>query len=246
MPTLPKPLIIAWFVGMLSGFSPNPALATWSIVAVDRDAGEVGGASATCTPWARAIFGPVPGKGIIVTQAASNKIARRYGESLLRDGKGPRDIIAAITHPAFDPSYPIQQHGVAVLEPGAAPAGFTGSDIGRVAADLQGPGVSVQGNILVSREVLSAGLRTFQATSTGAPYDLAERLLRALEAGSRAGGDRRCGDQTAISAYLVVARPGDPAGKPSIQLFSGVQAPGGENAVTVLRRLFNERRAGRQ
>jgi len=227
-------------------FSPNTALATWSIVAVDRESGEVGGAAATCTPYAWSIFGPVPGKGIIVTQAASNKAARRYGESLLRDGKSPRDIIAAITHPAFDPSYPIQQHGVAVLERGIAPAGYTGSGTGRVAGDVQGRDVSIQGNILASREVLSAGLRSFQTMRAEGRYSLAERLLHALEAGSRAGGDRRCGDQTAISAYLVVARPEDPIGQPSTQLFSGVQARGQKNAVQVLRSLFDKGSYGAQ
>jgi len=62
------------------------AKATWSIVAVDPVTKEVGGASATCTPYAWAIFSVLPNKGIIVTQAASNSTARKKGAQLLKKG----------------------------------------------------------------------------------------------------------------------------------------------------------------
>jgi uncharacterized Ntn-hydrolase superfamily protein len=62
------------------------------------------------------------------------------------------------------------------------------------------PGVAVQGNILVSEATVSTMLETFQKT----PGALAARLLAALAAGDRAGGDSR-GKQ---SAALLVVRPG--------------------------------------
>ena len=54
----------------------------------------------------------------------------------------------------------------------------------------------VAGNILVGRETLEAMLTTFE-TSTGT---LADRVMAAMEAGQKAGGDRR----GKISAAIVV------------------------------------------
>jgi len=225
-------------LAILLGLVAAPAAATWSIVAVDPETGEVGGASATCTPWARVIFGVVPGKGIIVTQAASNKAARRHGEALLRQGRSPAEIVAAITDAGADPTHTRQQHGIVALGFTADAAGYSGRDTARVTGDLQGKGVSVQGNILAGQAVLGAALDAFEAARRDAAAPLAERLLRALEAGAAQGGDRRCGKQTAITAYLVVARPDDDADAPALRLATPLQYRGGDNAVTVLREMY--------
>lgn len=231
-----------WFACLLAMSVATSARATWSIVAVDPATGEVGGASATCTPWASAIIGVVPGTGVIVTQAASNKLARYQGEVLLMAGVGPQEIIAAITDPRNDPTHARQQHGIATLGSKPNAAGFTGTATAQTTGDLQGDGVSVQGNILAGGQVLSASLQAFEAADPSLP--LAERLLRALEAGSAEGGDRRCGKQTAISAYLVVARPDDAPQRPSIRITAPLQYRGGDNAVEALREAF-DRSAGR-
>jgi uncharacterized Ntn-hydrolase superfamily protein len=48
---------------------------------------------------------------------------------------------------------------------------------------------------------------------------LAERLLRALEAGAHAGGDRRCAAELgSLSAFVAVAQPSDARGEPSLRL----------------------------
>ncbi len=227
-------------VALLMFFGTHPANATWSIVAVDPETGEVGGASATCTPWASAIIGVVPGKGIIVTQAASNILARYRGEALLMEGLSPEKIIAAITDYHFDPTHAIQQHGIAALGFEKDAAGYTGADTGQVRGDLQGKGVSVQGNILTGKDVLSAALDAFQVASQNMSFTLADRLLLALEAGAAMGGDRRCGNQTALSAYLVVARPDDSPKTPSIRITAPPQIRGGRNAVELLRELYNQ------
>lgn len=38
---------------------------------------------------------------------------------------------------------------------------------------------------------------------------IADMLITALEADSMAGGEKRCGDQRATSAFITVAKPGD-------------------------------------
>ncbi|WP_420412485.1 DUF1028 domain-containing protein [Roseibium sp.] len=215
------------------------ASATWSVVAVDPVTGEAGGAAATCTPWAAAIIGVVPGKGVIVTQAQSNKTARRLGEKLLQEDMPPSAIIAAITHPEFDPNYNRQQHGIASLVAGGRTAGFTGRRTAAYTGDLQGTHVSVQGNILTGLDVLTAGLEAFEAAENDPENTFADRLLKALEAGAEKGGDRRCGDQTALSAYLVVYEKDDPPGQPSLEFSASQLIRGGESAVKLLREKYD-------
>lgn len=218
------------------------ASATWSVVAVDPATGEAGGAAATCTPWAAAIIGVVPGKGVIVTQAQSNKTARRLGEKLLQEDMLPGAIITAITQPEFDPKYKRQQHGIASLGAGGKTAGFTGRRTAAYTGDLQGTHVSVQGNILTGPDVLTAGLEAFEAAENDPANTFADRLLKALEAGADKGGDRRCGDQTALSAYLVVYEKDDLPGQPSLELSASQLIRGGESAVKLLRKKFEQLR----
>ena len=98
----------------------------------------------------------------------------------------------------------------------------------------------MQGNILASRNVLTATLRAFQAAGKYSSLTLADRLLRALEAGAANGGDRRCGTQTAQSAHLVVVRPGDPPGEPYLYITESDLQPHGRNAVRLLRQRYDK------
>ena len=66
--------------------------------------------------------------------------------------------------------------------------------------------------------------------------DIAEILMSALEAGSGSGGDKRCGEQKASSAFIIVAKPSDK--KPYIDLNIFGQSKGGQNAVDMLRKKY--------
>src|SRR5262249_6668799 len=82
-------------------------------------------------------------------------------------------------------------------------------------------------------------LRAFQAVQ--APGRLADRLLAGLEAGAAQGGDVRCSaEQTALSAFLMVACPCDAATQPSLHLVTEDQVNRGANPVTLLRSQYNE------
>jgi len=223
--------------------SPQSAFATWSIVAVDRTTREVGSAGASCTGLVAGIVGLAPNRGVIVAQAMSNAAARRRGISLLSGGTSPADVLKVIIDPAFDPAWQEQQYGIAALDFDAA-VGFTGDRTHASRGDRQGPGFSVQGNILTGPEVLEGVFANFRESS-GTEASLAERLLSALEAGARAGGDTRCEPQTALSSYLAVARPTDPPGAPSVRLIVPGQRRGGANPVTLLREMFDRTRTSR-
>lgn len=65
---------------------------------------------------------------------------------------------------------------------------FTGADCTPWCGQEADEGFAVQGNMLTGPEVIAAMAAAFRA-SIGAPLD--ERLMRAMEAGDAAGGDRR-------------------------------------------------------
>ena len=230
----------SWLVliALMSFMFPGPGLATWSIVAVDAETKEVGSAGASCTGFVAGIVGIAPGHGVIVAQARSNSQAREKGVRMLHDGASPNSIVVAVANIDFDPHFQEQQYGVAALGFERSAAGFTGTDTHPWQGHATSGGVAVQGNILTGPEVLKATLDAFEANRA---LPLAERLLVALEAGNEAGGDKRCGEQSALSSYLVVARPGETKDSYSVKVVVPGQKPGGQNPVEILRQHFDGR-----
>lgn len=218
-----------------------PAYATWSIVAVDERTREVGIAAATCYPGSESIAGVVPGRGVVTAQGLTSLHARDRAVEFLLEGASPAAILESITSSEVDRDWFfkrwLRQFGVASLT-GAQPLAqaYTGPLTLPWRGDLQSTGVSVQGNVLRSASVLKRSLSAF--SSTPAQCGLAVSLFVALEAGAKAGGDRRCSaEQTALSAFLIVARPADPPGQPFLRLVAPDQTAGGENPVALLRKL---------
>lgn len=229
---------ICWFVAAVLAIA-SPASATWTIVAVDTDTGEVGSAGASCTPFVVGVARLVPGRGAIVAQAMSNMNAKAKGVSMIEIGQDAAAVVAAISDPSFDPTAARQQYGVAVIgwEGQADAAAFTGGETPESRGHLIGPGVAVQGNVLLNDQVLKASFAAYQdAEARG--LNLADRLLLALEAGSRAGGDARCGAKTAQSAYLGVAAPSDPANKPGLRIVVATDRDDPGNPIREIRRRY--------
>ncbi len=216
----------AFWLASLALMIPSGASATWSIVAVDHETREVGVAGASCIANAQIIAGLAPGRGAIAAQAMGNLAGRDRGVELLAGGASPRAVIAAVASDRFDSlagvdTSRLRQYGVAALGFEDAPAAYTGSWTFAWAGHDLAPGVSVQGNLLAGPAVVSRALAAFEAASPPGAARLADRLLRALEAGADAGGDARClPEQTALSAFLMVASPGDALGSPSLRLIS--------------------------
>ena len=182
----------------------QPALATWSVVAVDEETGEVGVAVASCVEFEVTVVPVlVPGIGAAASQAS---ISAPSGARLVRallGGATAEEAVNVVV--SIDDAPDDRQFGVVVL--GDDGAGWTGDDTLDVAVDRRSSDgtVAVQGNILVSDEVVNAAIAAFEASAG----DLPDRLLAALVAGADEGGDSRCGDQTATAAALIVARPRD-------------------------------------
>jgi uncharacterized Ntn-hydrolase superfamily protein len=171
--------------------------ATFSIVAVDAETGEIGCAVQSryfavgnVVPWARA------GVGAVATQAAGVAVFGPRILDLLASGLGPEAAIAKVL--AEDDGRETRQLGVVAAD--GSSASHTGSECLSWAGHRTGAGYAVQGNILAGEAVVAEMERGYLATG-GA---LAERLVTALEAGQAAGGDIR-GQQ---SAAVLVERTG--------------------------------------
>ena len=193
-------------------------MTTWSIAALDPRTGEVGVAMASCVPetFGDAVTALVPGKGVAATQAAWNLENRIRVFEALKDGVSAQEVIGRVTAPSADPVTSRRQYGVVTMTDGAVQvSGYTGdgtSDWAGIQSDL-GMAVTAQGNTLVSEAVVGDALRAFTRDDSGGRNTLSDRLMRALEAGSAAGGDVRCNrdgiTSTAATAMILVARGGD-------------------------------------
>lgn len=116
-------------------------------------------------------------------------------------GAGVEPVLAIERVLAHDDGREMRQLG-AVTADGRAGA-FTGAECVEWAGQIIGDGFAVQGNMLVSGEVVESMAAAF----VQGQGPLVDRLIAALEAGQAAGGDRR-GQQ---AAALVVERIGDAA-----------------------------------
>ena len=183
--------------GIVHAKPPSPA--TFSIVAADPEAGEVGVAVAsrffavgTVVPWARA------GVGAVATQANANTSYGPRGLELLERGIQPQEALEAMLRDDDDRD----RRQAGVVNADGASATWSGGGCTAWAGGRHGPGYAIQGNILTGEDVVAAMESRFLETR-GQP--LAERLLEALLAGDAAGGDSR-GRQSA--ALLVVRERG--------------------------------------
>ncbi|MGC1210650.1 MAG: DUF1028 domain-containing protein [Micromonospora sp.] len=140
--------------------------------------------------------------GAVATQAHVNLAYRPQGLALLRTGVAAADVVAGLI--AADPGRDDRQLGVVgVTGEGAT---WTGPRCHPWAGGQAGDGWAAQGNILAGPHVIDA-VRDAWLGGGGLPFP--QRLLGALHAGDRAGGDRR-GRQSA--GLLVVERHGGYAG----------------------------------
>lgn len=202
--------------------SVQVAEATWSIVAVDPQTGEVGVAAASCSIGVPRIVAVVPGKGAIVSQAATSLTGREKARELVGQGEAATSVLAELEKPELYDGlltidFPLLQYGVATLGDNAPASVSTGFVTGESNPDWSGGEAgdtfSVQGNTLRGQDVVRNAARAFREAEEEAgacAVPLADRLLRALEAGRDAGGDARCPlDASSLAAVLVIARPAD-------------------------------------
>lgn len=172
---------------------------TFSIVAMDPQTQEWGVAVASrvldaayIVPWLQA------GAGACASQASSNPYLGKWGLEELSKGLTAEEALNTVL--ARDTAPEVRQIGI--VDQKGLSAAHTGSKCMAWAGHKTAECVSVQGNILTGPEVVDSMLSAFSVTEG----ILAEKLLSALEAGDRAGGDKR-GKQS-CGIYVIRKRGG--------------------------------------
>lgn len=130
--------------------------------------------------------------GAIATQGQTNVLYGINGLRLLEMGSSPETALEAM----LKEDVSRERRQVAIIDKDGGAAAFSGKETLEWKGHLVGEDFVVAGNALVGVQVIEAMAQIFK-NSKG---DLAERLLKALESGQKAGGDKR-GE---ISAALLV------------------------------------------
>jgi len=176
---------------------------TFSIVAKDEKTGEmaVGVQShwfsvGTSVSWAEA------GVGAVATQSFTNKSFGIRGLALMKQGKSAQEALDILL--SDDAGREVRQVGI--VDAKGNVANFTGKNCVDFAGQIKGKNFAIQSNMMLNDQVPMAMKTAFEAN---AKLPLAERVLAALKAAQKVGGDIR-GKQSA--AILVVK--GQATGKP--------------------------------
>ena len=174
---------------------------TYSIVARDPVTGELGAAVqsgtfgvGTVVPWAR------PGVGVVATQAIAEPAYGPRCLDALAAGSSATEALEAAA--AADAAAFLRQVGVVAAD--GTVAAVTGGGCIDHAGHLLGDGFAVQANMMASPRVWPAMADAF----TAAAGPLPRRLLAALEAAQRAGGDAR--GMMSAALLVVDGQPADP------------------------------------
>jgi uncharacterized Ntn-hydrolase superfamily protein len=213
---------------------PAAASATWSVIAVDTRTGVVVIASATCVTAEglrtrgglksiQAVV--VPGIGVAAAQAGVD--GTRANQTLIFEqigaGTDPDEIIRMLSE---DENFQRRQFGIVDLQ--GRMAGFSGDRNGfaslAVQSEVRGEGIyfAIQGNILESNDVVLDAMAAFMEEGGS----VTDRVMAAMEAADRAGGDARCScrsetvpetemgcsHRTAHVAYIAAAKREDSVG----------------------------------
>ena len=195
-------LALAGFALPVATANADPLVHTYSIVARDPATGEMGVAVqshwfsvGSIVTWAEA------GVGVVATQSLVEPAYGPKGLELMRQGVPAPKALAQLV--AADAGRNGRQ--VAMIDTTGAVDAYTGPGAIAAAGHHVGAQYSVQANMMGKPTVWPAMAKAFEA-ATG---PLADRLIAALEAAEREGGDVR-GRQSA--ALLIVKAKG--SGKP--------------------------------
>lgn len=169
---------------------------TFSIVAMDRRTGALGVGIASAYPGAGNLCPRVlPRTAAMTVQGLADGIPIVHTRLGLWIGRAINPSDAMERALAGDPGSSARQ--VAMIASDGAAAVFTGSSCEPWAGQRRSRDFSVQGNLLVGPAVLNEMATAFEE-SEGL---LQQRLLAALEAGHKAGGDKRGQRSAAIVVH---------------------------------------------
>jgi len=182
-------------------YSENPLVSTYSIVARDPETGEMGVAVqshwfsvGTIVTWGEA------GVGVVATQSFVNPAFGPDGLALLKSGMTADEAVDKLI--ADDQGRDVRQ--LAIIDVNGNVKSHTGNNCIPGAGNIIGENYSVQANLMLNDKIPDAMSKAFEESNG----PLTDRLMAALFAAQKAGGDIR-GKQSA--AILIVK--GESTGK---------------------------------
>ena len=199
-----KRLIVKYFffvtITLSQNISDNRPISTYSIVALDAETGELGVAVQShwfsvgfLVPWVKA------GVGAVATQSFVKVDYGPDGLELMENGMSAKDALKSLIDQ--DEAEAVRQ--VAMIDINGNVAAHTGERCIVFANHVVGKNYSVQANMMENSTVPKAMAVAFENSSG----DLADRMMAALEAAEKEGGDIR-GKQSAA----MVIMSGEPTG----------------------------------
>ena len=175
---------------------------TFTVVGLCAETGRVGVACTTSSiavgarcPWTR------PGVGAVTTQYLTDPALGDAVLDAMAEGLGAQEAVDAVLGRAENAPHAAYRQ-LAAIGVGGETGHHTGGEVEVHATSATGVNCVATGNLLSAPGVTSAMVTAFEQSAG----HLAERLLRALEAGEAAGGER---DQCHSAALLVTQN--DPA-----------------------------------
>ena len=211
--------------------APSPVAHTFSIVARDPSTGELGVAVQShyfsvgpIVPWAEAGVGAVATQSLVLVDYGPR------GLDLMRSGMSAQQALDSLLK--ADPHNEGRQ--VAMVDAKGTVAAYTGANCIPDAGHKTGNQYTVEANLMANPSVWPAMSEAYEK----AQGDLAERMLQALEAGQKAGGDIR-GKQSA--AILIVRAQS--TGKPWKDWIYNLRVEDSIDPIKELRRLVRLQKA---
>ena len=209
----------------------SPLAHTYSIVARDPKTGEMGVAVQShyfsvgpIVPWAEAGVGAVATQSLVLVDYGPKGLA------LMKKGFTAKQALDQLLK--ADSTHDGRQ--VAMVDSKGNVATYTGKSCIPDAGDAQGVQFSCQANLMANATIWPAMKAAFEK----AQGDLSERLMQALEAADKAGGDIR-GRQ---SAAMVVVK-GERGANPWDNVVVNLRVEDNDHPLVELRRLLRLRRA---
>lgn len=171
---------------------------TYSIVAIDKENGEIGVAVqshwfsvGSVVPWAE------PSAGAVATQAFANTLYGYLGLKLMESGLSADKTLSCLL--SLDDQREKRQVGM--IDSMGNVAVHTGSNCIPFSGHIKGKDYTVQANMMLNSKVWKEIARTFEKSSG----KLSERMILALEAGEKAGGDVRGRQSCAVLVVKLVS-----------------------------------------
>lgn len=233
VPALCAPTPGAHASGQTEERAPARPVHTFSIVARDAKTGDMGVAVQShyfsvgpVVAWAEA------GVGAVATQSLVEVSYGPKGLELMRAGKSASDALAELVKK--DGEREVRQ--VAMVDAKGNVAAWTGPRCIEAAGQETGEGFSVQANLMANDTIWPSMAKGFRE----AQGDLADRMLAALEAAQKAGGDIR-GMQ---SAAIIVVK-GTSSGQPWKDKIFDLRVEDNPKPIEELKRLVRLQRAYR-